>query len=208
MTTPRRQTVPLDVATFTETATVTADAAAPGAMLPLTSPGCMSKAEAIALARACGAVVWEGRARVEKFHADDDPTRATPYEVIESDPNLLLTAGAALLWQLATGAGGTALNAAGAFCAVGDGTTAPAAGQTDLVGANKLRKAVNGAPTRAGNQAQFVSTFAAAEANFTWAEAGVANAAAGGVLLNRFLQAFGAKTAAAVWTLTITCALN
>lgn len=204
--------MPLDVATFTETATVTATPAPAELAVPLEpaaleAAGCMTKRQAIALARSCGAIVWEGIARVEKFHADDDPTRATPFEVIESEPNLLLTAGAQLLWQLVTGAGGTALAAANAYCCVGDGTAAPAAGQTDLAGANKLRKLVNGAPTRTGAQAQFVATFAAAEGNFTWAEAGIANAAAGGVLLNRFLQAFGVKTNAAQWTLTITCAL-
>lgn len=199
--------MPLDAATFTETAHVTA-AAGPARMLPVEPTGCMTKAQAIALARSCGAMVWEGRARVDKFHADDDPTRARPYETIESEPNLLLTAGAGALWSRVCGGGALAFDAVNAHCCVGDGTDPPTAGQTDLTGANKLRKLVNGAPVRSGNQAQFIATFQAAEGNFAWSEAGVASSAAGGVLLNRFLQAFGTKTNAAQWTLTITCSIT
>jgi hypothetical protein len=151
--------------------------------------------------------VWEARATVQKFHAGDGLVEPEPFEVIESDPNLLLTAGAVLFWQRLTNAGGTGLDAATAYVCVGDGNTAPAVGQTDLTGANKMRKLVSAAPTRTGAQAQFVATFAQADANFAWAEAGLANAATGGVLLNRFLQAFGTKTSAAQWTMTITCTL-
>lgn len=165
--------------------------------------GCMSKAQAIALARSCGAVVWEGRARVEKFNSGE----TTPYEVIDSEPNLMLTAGAGLLWTLATGAGGTALNSANARLCVGDSATAATAGQADLLGANKFRKLVSATPSLSTNQAQFVTTFVEAEANFTWNEAGVANSAAGATLLNRFVQSFGTKTSAAQWTLTVTLSL-
>lgn len=182
----------LDRVTLTETAA-----------LQVYPAGCMSKAQAIALARSCGAVVWEGRARVEKFHDGE----TAPYEVIESEPNLMLTAGAGLMWSLVTGAGGSALNATNAHLCVGNGTTAASAGQTDLQGASKFRKLVSATPSLSTNQAAFVATFTTAEANFAWEEAGVANASSGGTLVNRFLQAFGTKTSAAQWVLTVTLSL-
>lgn len=166
----------------------------------------LSKSDAINAARQHGVQVWEGRARIEKFHGDD--TSAAPYEVIESDPNLLTTGGATIVWNLVTGAGGTALNSTNARLCVGDSATAATAGDTDLVAAtNKFRKVVSGAPTVTGNQAVFTATFATGEANFAWNEAGVANAATGQIL-NRFVQSFGTKTSAATWTLTVTLTLS
>ncbi|WP_433024708.1 hypothetical protein [Actinomycetospora sp. CA-053990] len=185
----------VDVATLDET-------------IQLTKTTELTKAEAIELARSCGAVVWEGRATVSKFHADDDPERATPYEVIESDPNLLLTAGAGLIWSLVTGGAGTVLNSTNARVCVGDSSTAAAAGQTDLQGTNKFRQLVSGAPSLSTNQAVFTATVATGDANFAWNEAGIANASSGATLLNRFVQSFGTKTSASSWTLAITLSLS
>ncbi|WP_147200995.1 hypothetical protein [Pseudonocardia asaccharolytica] len=150
-----------------------------------------------------GAVRWRGRATVAKYWADDDLRRATPYEVLEGD-NLLLTAGATLLLNRLCGIAGTALDETNARVCVGDGTAAAAAGQTDLQGTNKFRKLVDAAPTVSGNQAFFWATFDTSEANFDWEEAGLANAAAGATLVNRFVQSFGTKTSSLQWTLTIT----
>src|SRR5690348_16490469 len=109
----------------------------------------MSKAEAIDFARNHDVAVLEGRARVEKFHAGDDTTRATPFEVIESEPNLFLTAGITALWNLVTGSG-TSYNSTNARLAVGSGTTAAAAGQTALV-TETGRQIVDSAPVVSGN---------------------------------------------------------
>jgi hypothetical protein len=182
-------------------------ARAGGAATELDTAG-LSKVDALALARAAGAVVWEGRARVDKFYADDDLARATPYETVESDPNLLLTAGATALLTRLTGTGVTAFDATNAHLCVGNGTTTPVVGQTDLQGASKFRKVVDAAPIVASNTLQLVATFLVADANFDWLEAGVANAAAGATLLNRFLQSFGTKTSSLQWTLTITCTVS
>lgn len=158
-------------------------------------------------AELAGAMRWRGRAKVAKFWADDDIARATPYEVIEAD-NLLLTAGATLVLNRLCGVASTALDASNARVCVGDGTTAAAVGQTDLQGTNKLRKLVDEAPTVSGNQAFFWATFGTSEANFDWQEAGLANAAAGATLVNRFTQNFGTKTNLLQWTLTITVTLS
>lgn len=168
----------------------------------------LSKVDALALARAHGAVCWEGRARVEKFYADDDLRRATPYEVIESAPNLLLTAGANALFTRLIGTGVTAFDASNARLCVGNGTTAPSIGQTDLQGASKFRKIVDAVPVVTNNTLQAVTTFLTTEANFAWEEAGLANAGSGATLLNRFLQSFGTKTSSLQWTLTITLNLS
>ena len=73
---------------------------------------------------ACESVKWHGRFTVAKFWADDDLTRATPYEVLEGD-NLLLTAGASALWNRLAGLGAvTAFDASNGRLCVGNGTAA------------------------------------------------------------------------------------
>jgi hypothetical protein len=152
---------------------------------------------------------WVSRSRVEKFQSDEDVARGTPYEVLESGPNLLLTAGATLMWSLVCGAGGTALNSSNAYLCVGDSNTAASVGQTDLQAVtNKVRVLVDGAPTLSTNQAVFAATFGYSTGNFQWREWGVANASTSGTLLNRFVEDLGTKTSAAIWVLTITLELD
>jgi hypothetical protein len=170
-------------------------------------------------------ISWHGLARVEKYDATDDVTpiyhgaegdlrlnpvwgrRATPYEVIEAE-NLMLTAGATLVLNRLAGISSTAIDATNGRIAVGDGVTAVSAGQTDLQGTNKYRQVFDAVPTVSGNQLQAVATVIAGNATFTWNEAGLANAASGATLVNRFLQSFGAKGAGTQWILTITVTLS
>jgi len=148
--------------------------------------------------------VWRGRFTVAKYWADDDLLRATPYEVLEGD-NLLLTAGANALFNRLAGLGAvTAFDATNGRLCVGNGTTAAAASQTDLQGATKTRKTFDAAPTVSAGSFTAVTTFTTADANHVWAEAGIANAATGGVLLNRTVQAFGTKSSSLQWVLTAT----
>lgn len=99
----------------------------------------------------------------------------------------------------------TEFNAANAHIAVGNGTAAFAATQTDLQGASKTRKAMDATyPQRSTNVLTFKSTFGTADGNHAWDEWGVANAAAGGTLLNRKVEALGTKTAAQTWAITVT----
>lgn len=150
----------------------------------------------------CETVRWRGLFVVRKYWADDDLTRATPYEVVEGE-NLLLTAGATALWNRLAGLGSvTAFDGTNGRLCVGSGTAAAAIGQTDLQGASKTRKVFDAAPTISTNTFTCVTTFTTSDANHAWEEAGIANASSGAVLLNRVTQSFGTKTSSVQWVLT------
>jgi hypothetical protein len=98
-----------------------------------------------------------------------------------------------------------AFNATNARIGVGDSATAFSASQTDLIGSNKFRKLVNGAPIVATNTADYESTFDLAEANFDWNEIALFNSASGDYMATRrTLTGFGTKTSAEAWTVVIT----
>ena len=151
---------------------------------------------------------WHGLFVVRKFWADDDLARATPYETLEGE-NLLLTAGATAMWNRLAGLGAvTAFDGVSGHLCVGSGTQSADNGQTDLQGASKTRKAFDAAPTISSSGFTAVTTFTVADANHAWEEAGVANAAVGGVLLNRVVQSFGTKTSSLQWVLTASLTLQ
>lgn len=181
----------IDRATASDAATIT----------PL--PAGATKAEAIEFARERGAFVLEGRARVEKYHVGE----AEPYEVIDSEPNLFLTAGITNLWNLAAGLTGTTWAASTARLAVGTGTTAAVVGNTTLQ-TESARQPVDAAPTVSGNAITFVATFGTGAANVNWREVGVTNAGTGGTFLNRLVQDFGTKTSSASWVLSLTLSIS
>lgn len=115
----------------------------------------------------------------------------------------LTTAGINFLSQAAVGQG-TPFNSANARLGVGNGNNAFAVSQTDLQGSSKLRKAMDaGYPTVAPPVITFKSTFAKSEANFTWQEWGVFNAATGGVMLNRVVESNGTKQSNQTWILEV-----
>lgn len=165
-----------------------------------------AKEEAVDAARRADVAVWDARAVVSKFHGEDAfVPGAAPYEVVTSGPNMLLTNGVNLLWQLVCAAGGAALNATNTYIAVGDATTTAAASQTDLQAAtNRLRKQVSAAPVISANTVTFSATFGTSDANFAWSEVGVANASSGGVMLNRFVTNLGTKSSASSWSINVT----
>lgn len=115
------------------------------------------------------------------------------------------------LAALSIGEAVTPFNNANAHIGVGDGTAAAAATQTDLQGASKARKVMDaGYPTRgAGGVLTFRSTFGTADANFAWAEWGVANHATAGTMMNRAVAANGTKanTETRQFTVTVTLAV-
>ena len=172
-------------------------------------------------------VTWHGHVRVEKFWEDDDVTpvwadpdgrdlrnhpawvrRATPYEVVEAE-NLLLTAGATYVLNRLVSDSGTKIDGTTGRIAVGDGSTATSAGQTDLQGTNKYRQVFDATPTVSGNQLQAVATVIAGNGTFTWQEMGIANSSSGATLINRFLTpTFGAKGAGTQWIVTATITLT
>jgi hypothetical protein len=131
-----------------------------------------------------------------------------PYDVIEAEGNLLVTAGINLMLSLLTGQGGTVLSNANANLGVGDSNTAASAGQTDLQAAtNKVRAAMVATypTTPAAGAVQFRSDFTGA--NFTWNEWGTFNANSGGTMLNRKVENLGTK-ASGTWTLTVTITIT
>lgn len=169
----------------------------------LTSP----KDPALVAARAAGLTVLEGRYTVRKYWGD--VTEGRLYEVIETAPNLFLTAGITEVLKLAAGQTATAFNGTNARLCVGDSTTAPAAGQTDLqASTNKARQLVDAAPAIVGNAITFVATFGTGAANFAWQEVGVANAASGGPMWSRTVINLGTKTSSASWVLNWTLSIS
>lgn len=118
----------------------------------------------------------------------------------------LTTAGATIMTSDIIGESVTEFNNANAHLGVGDSSTAFSAAHTDLQAAsNKLRKAMDATyPSRSGLVVTLRSTFATGDANFTWAEWAVFNAAAAGTMLTRKVEALGTKTSAQSWVLTVT----
>lgn len=167
------------------------------------------KDPAIEQARAAGLQVLEGRYAVRKYRGADVTPDAL-YEVVETGPNLFLTAGIAEVLRLAAGQSATAYNATNARLCVGNSGTAPVAGNTNLAGVSTFRQVVDAAPVIAGNQITFVATFAQANANFAWNEIGVANHASAGQMWSRSTPAggLGTKTSAATWVLNWTLSIS
>lgn len=178
-------------------------------------------------------VQWRAKIRIDKYEADLDPyvqnlgkrfgertffAENTPYETLEAEGNLLMTAGANALWTALTGGSVGAFSSANAAIGVGDSTTASAASQTNLQAAvNSTRVGMSsGFPAVTNNQVQFQATFAGSVANFAWNEWGVFNSIgtgsppSGGVMLNRAVPSggLGVKAAGSTWTLTVTLSLS
>ena len=116
----------------------------------------------------------------------------------------LTDAGQNLVTQLLVGEAVASLNNANAHLGVGDSATAFAKAQTDLQGANKVRKAMEGGyPTRSTNVMTFRALFGTGEANFAWNEWGTFNGSSGGSMYTRLVESLGTKTAAQSWQLTV-----
>jgi hypothetical protein len=121
----------------------------------------------------------------------------------------LTDAGKNFLAAIAIGETVTPFNAANAYMGVGDSATAFSAAQTDLLGTNKLRKAMtSGFPTRSGNTISFSALFGTSEANFAWNEWGMFNGATGNTMLNRKAESRGTKTSAQSWQFSVDVAVN
>lgn len=113
----------------------------------------------------------------------------------------LTNAGRDIMAGFITGAQTTLFNNANAKIGVGDTSTAFAVTQTDLQATtNKLRKAMDTSyPTTVGNVLTFQSTFASADANWSWQEWGIFNAASAGTMLCRKAENNGTKVAGQTW---------
>lgn len=161
---------------------------------------------------------WRCQSRIEKYHTPNgEPIDGLePYEVIDSDGNLLVFGGASALWERLIGTGVTAFDNTNAFLGVGDSSTAAANTQTDLqASTNKLRKAMDatypqhtdGTGSSGNASITFKSTFASSDANFAWAEWALFNASTSGRMLNRKAESHGTKASGDTWALTVTLSL-
>ena len=121
---------------------------------------------------------------------------------------MLLNAYRDLLAAATVGAAYTSYNNANARICVGNSTTAAAAGQTDLQGASKTKKAMDATfPTQVANVLTFRSTFGTGDGNHVWDEWGVDNGGTALVLMNRKVEALGTKSALETKQVTATITL-
>ena len=165
---------------------------------------------------------WKVRTRLLKYIEDIEPFakegRETefhklykPYEVKESEGNLLLNEGINALWSILCETTPTEdrYTAANARIGVGNGTTAAAAAQTALQGGSTAFKAMeSGFPTFGSAQkATFKSSFGDTEANFAWEEWTIDNGATPNKNLNRKVESLGTKSGG-TWTLEVSVTLS
>jgi hypothetical protein len=164
---------------------------------------------------------WKCHWRLEKREGDidacpDPESRKAflrdvkPYEVIEGEGNCLLTTGIATLWDLFTGAGGTAFDNTNACIGVGNDTSDATATFEGLAGGSQSFKAMDtGYPTSTDAQVVFKSSFASTWANFDWAEWTVANSTDTGsnININRKAENLGTK-ATGTWSLEVSITLS
>lgn len=121
----------------------------------------------------------------------------------------LTTAGRDFIAAAIIGESVTPFNNANARIGVGDGTTAFSTAQTDLQGTNKYRKGMDsGYPQRSANVLTFQSTFSGSEANFSWQEWGVFNAASAGTMLCRVVENNGTKLSDQTWVFQVQITVN
>jgi hypothetical protein len=139
---------------------------------------------------------------------------------VERAGNMLLTAGLTLVMSRLTSNTLQAVDPTHTRIGVGNSNAAEAVGQTDLQAAagsaNRWFMTMDAAyPSVAAGVLTARATFAAADANFSWAEWGIdvtsgaaaAGATVGTTLLNRKVAALGTKVNGAVWQLTVTITL-
>ena len=165
---------------------------------------------------------WKVRTRLLKYIADIEPFAKEgkeavfhklykPYEVKETEGNLLLNEGINALWSILceTTVAETRYTAANARIGVGNGTTAAAATDTGLAGASTAFKAMeSGFPTFGSAQkATFKSSFGDTEANFAWEEWTIDNGATPNKNLNRKAESLGTKSSG-TWTLEVSLTLS
>lgn len=145
-------------------------------------------------------VTWE----VKKYRGTTEP-----YEVIEGDGNLLMSAGAGALWQRLIGTSVTAFDNANAYIGVGTSIQVATPDQTDLIGTSFRQGMEVGYPDNSeGDVLVFQSKFGANDANFTWNEWGIFNASTDGIMLNRKVVPMGTKESPEEWTLTVRIGLQ
>lgn len=122
----------------------------------------------------------------------------------ETFKNLVVTTGLNHIADQLSDQGESAMS----HMAGGSDNTAPTAGQTALLSQLGSRVTFDSVTQTGGNTVVYVATFGAGVATGTWEEAGVFNAAASGVMLNRWLTGTKVKAAAETFEVTLTLTIS
>jgi hypothetical protein len=118
----------------------------------------------------------------------------------------LTTAGANIIADAITNQNApTLFDANNAYIGVGTSSQVFAKSDTTLVAETPTtgRKLVTTAPSVTGGIITLTSTFGIGDANAVWGEWGIFNAASGGTMLSRKVEALGTKTSAQTWQITV-----
>ena len=148
---------------------------------------------------------------IERYADDKAYREGKPYSISEFLGNCLLNEGIDEIEKLIATTGATQYDNTNARLGVGDSNTAAVATQTSLQAeTNKLWKAMDATyPTASSQIMTFKSTFGSADANFSWQEFTVVNAADDtGKNLNRKVSDQGTKASGQTWVLTLTITLS
>jgi len=139
------------------------------------------------------------------------------YETVESDGNLLTTAGLARITSLITAGGGQAWDTTRTRIGVGDTATAANVADTDLGAAagsthRQFQTADNSTPTTSNGVITVRATHGTSVSNFHWQEWCIDNGTANGTtvtatMMNHKITDLGTKTSAASWVFTVTVTL-
>lgn len=128
----------------------------------------------------CEKLTWHPAWEVQKWHSPVERVWGfvPPYETRRVPGNLMTTAGAGRILDLAIGAGGQVFNNSHARIGMGDASTAAAAGDTDLGAAagsthRFFQMADATFPSRVNNILSMQSTFGASDGNFAVTEVGM-----------------------------------
>jgi hypothetical protein len=171
-------------------------------------------------------ILWTPRAVLSKY--DDDQAAyvsgiegpspdgnamaryCTPYEVIESEGNLLTTAGLTRITGLIIGTLSTTLDSTRVRLGVGDSATAATTSDSSL-GANQYYRVMDASyPQASAGVLTFQGTFGSSDANFAWAcwglDVGTATVTSSNTvatLVNRKVASQGTKSSG-IWVYNVT----
>ena len=147
---------------------------------------------------------------ITKYASTKDYTAGNSYEKNVVNHNLLVNEGMNEVWTILCSAGGTKFDNTNAQLIVGTGSGAATATDTEATFTAGVVKGMEaGYPTYGTSQkATWKASYAAGEANQAWNEFGLLNAASGGKLFNRLVEAEGTKTAGQVWELSLEITLS
>lgn len=171
--------------------------------------------------------LWTPHAVVEKYTDDqvayvrglcdiaepdgqDLAAYCVPFEVVETEGNLLTTAGVTRIASLLIATSTSTLDSTRVRLGVGDTATAAAVGDIAL-GTNQYWRVMDATyPSATAGVLTFASTFGNSDGNFVWAcwgldvgTATVTSSATPATLVNRKVAALGTK-ASGTWVLTVT----